>query len=130
MIKNKIDIYHKRKGMVVTLIRSTIQSLMSAIQSSQSQSIALSSPAKLSKHEAGGWKWEVNHDGVIWSWYHTYPSPTVLDRNPPSSSSNQTFSDNSKVESMTENRNISKRSLVDYWYLVHDGPVIPTINDY
>ena len=120
--------------MVLTLIRSKLQGIMSNIQSSPS--ISLSSSAKLSKNEVGGWKWEVNHDGVVWSWYHTYPSPTVLDRNPPSSpsspssSSNKTFSDNSKVESMTDNRNISRRSLVDYWYLVHDGPVIPTINDY
>jgi hypothetical protein len=110
--------------MVLTLIRSKLQGIMSNIQSSPS--ISLSSSAKLSKNEVGGWKWEVNHDGVVWSWYHTYPSPTVLDRNPPSNSSKM---DESKSLKVIEIDNQSKRSVVDYWYLVHDGVVIPTIND-
>jgi len=97
-----------------------------------SQSISLSSSTKLSKNEVGGWKWEVNHDGVVWSWYHTYPSPTVLDRNLPSSSSSSSSSskmDENKSLKVAEIDNQSKRSAVDYWYLVHDGVVIPTIND-
>jgi hypothetical protein len=113
--------------MVLTLIRSKLQGIMSNIQSSPS--ISLSSSAKLSKNEVGGWKWEVNHDGVVWSWYHTYPSPTVLDRNPPSNSSNSSKMDENKSIQVTDVDNRSKRSLVDYWYLVHDGVVIPTIND-
>jgi len=89
--------------MVLTLIRSKLQDIMSNIQSSQS--ISLPSSAKLSKNEMGGWKWEVNHDGVVWSWYHTYPSPTVLDCN---SASNCSKMDANKSLKTTEIDNNSK----------------------
>jgi hypothetical protein len=82
----------------------------------------MSSSSHLTKNESGGWKWEVNHDGVIWSWYHTYPSPvTENSKNTDSNSTNQMVSTASVRP---------KYSLVDYWYTVHDGIVIPTSTDY
>lgn len=97
-------------------IRSVIQRIMSFPVSSESSSVKLSS-AHLSKNEVNGWKWEVNHDGVIWSWYHPTASPSLS--LPPSTTQKTDLPIKSQ-----------KYSLVDYWYTIHDGTVIPTINDY
>ena len=62
------------------------------------------------KQPTSGWKWEVNHDGVIWSWCQPYSLPLSLPVSPsplPASPVKQ------------------KKSLVDYWYAVHDGIAIP-----
>jgi hypothetical protein len=64
------------------------------------------------KQESSGWKWEVNHDGVIWSWSNppvAIPTTPILTQSTPVKSQSQT----------------QKKSLVDYWYTVHDGVAIP-----
>ncbi len=72
-----------------------------------------------------GWKWEVNHDGVMLNWDIIYNMssqkdiPTQSQKDIPTQSENK---QNTKELS-------TKKSLVDYWYVVHDGVVIPGIND-
>ncbi len=59
------------------------------------------------QQEPYGWKWEVNHDGVIWQWSHptsSAPTPSAL------------------TPVITP---VKKNTLVDYWYTVHDGIAIP-----
>lgn len=110
--------------MVWTTIRASLQTVMS----SQSSSTKLSSSSHLTKNESGGWKWEVNHDGVIWSWYHPYPSVTPISQTPSNPSVTPSLSQ--PTEQTVSKDPTSKYTLVDYWYTVHDGPIIPTINDY
>jgi hypothetical protein len=116
--------------MVWTTIRASLQTVMS----SQSSSTKLSSSSHLTKNESGGWKWEVNHDGVIWSWYHPYPSVTPTPPSPSNPSNPSKPSVTSSLSHPTEQTvskdPTTKYTLVDYWYTVHDGPIIPTINDY
>jgi hypothetical protein len=64
-----------------------------------------------------GWKWEVNHDGVMLNWDIIYNMSSQKDI--PTQSENK--------QNMKELS--TKKSLVDYWYVVHDGVVIPGIND-
>ena len=67
-----------------------------------------------------GWKWEVNHDGVIWSWSH--PTPTSILTYPIQEKEEK----KEKEQEKTEKKEKSQRpTLVDYWYTVHDGTVIP-----
>ncbi len=96
-----------------------------------------------------GWKWEVNHDGVIWSWYHPTPcyASSASRASPPSppssapltpssasltplSSSSSSSSSASIAPSLVPAAQQEKSSLVDYWYIVHDGVVIPHVNDW
>ncbi len=88
-----------------------------------------------------GWKWEVNHDGVIWSWYHPTPcyvSSASLASASLASSAPQALvplSSSSAPSALTPSAplvptNQEKPSLVDYWYIVHDGVVIPHVNDW
>jgi hypothetical protein len=121
--------------MVWTIIRTYLQTVMSSSASSTSSTkLTISSSSHLTKNESGGWKWEVNHDGVIWSWYHPYPSVTSTSIPPtstPPTSSTPTPIVLSHLKEQTVSKDpTSKYTLVDYWYTVHDGPIIPTINDY
>lgn len=88
--------------------------------------------SKQQQHEPSGWKWEVNHDGVIWNWSHpttippvctppvcTPPVSTPPVSTPPISSASLTSA------SLTQGSNQQKTSLVDYWYIIHDGLAIP-----
>ena len=134
--------------MVLSLLRSTYSSIMSSQSTTQSttQSIPSSSfsvcapsalSGKMSRYgmSESGWKWEVNHDGVIWSWYHPTPfmvSSSSLDKvqdKVPSQTQTQT---QDKVPSQVQDKvqTQSKQSLVDYWYVVNDGVVVPTVNDW
>ena len=60
-------------------------------------------PSKPIKHS---WKWEINHDGPILS-YEGPNHPNLINRLVPTSIPVQ-------------------KTLIDYWYIVHDGVVIPT----
>lgn len=102
-------------------IRATLQNRMSSSPSSSTSSV------QISKRESGGWKWEVNHDGVVWSWYHPYPEVSSND-----SKRSTTTSSTSQVSEIKITSDVSEKrySMIDYWYTVHDGTVIPTINDY
>ena len=126
--------------MVLSILRSTYSAIMSSSSASQptKQSIpsaSLCAPSALSGKMSrygmteSGWKWEVNHDGVIWSWYHQTPymvSSSSLDKVPSQVQD--------KVPSQTQTQDKvqtqSKQSLVDYWYVVNDGVVVPTVNDW
>ena len=68
------------------------------------------------QQESSGWKWEVNHDGVIWNWSPPIHSPVTYS---PVTYSPVTYS---PVKSIPQTQ---KKSLVDYWYTVHDGLAIP-----
>lgn len=78
------------------------------------------------QHEPSGWKWEVNHDGVIWNWSHptTIPPPVCTPPvcTPPVS---PVPSASLTSASLTPGSNQQKTSLVDYWYIIHDGLAIP-----
>lgn len=113
--------------MVWTTIRTSLQTVMSS--SGSSTKLSMSSSSHLTKNESGGWKWEVNHDGVIWSWYHQYPSVTPSTPSAPSAPSVSTILSNPNQQTDSKDSS-TKYTLVDYWYTVHDGPIIPTINDY
>jgi hypothetical protein len=94
---------------------------MQATNRSSLQAV-MSSSSHLTKNESGGWKWEVNHDGVIWSWYHVHPHPMTV---------NSKITDLTSTDQMVSTSTVQQRySLVDYWYTVHDGTVIPTSTDY
>jgi len=72
-----------------------------------------------------GWKWEVNHDGVMLNWDIIYNMSSQKDIPTQSQKDIPTQSENK--QNMKELS--TKKSLVDYWYVVHDGVVIPGIND-
>ena len=76
---------------------------------------APTSSAALSKIDTAGWKWEVNHDGAFLA-YQCFPSGSSSAPSAPSG--------------LQEAVPRARTSLVDYWYLVHDGVVIPTVNDH
>ena len=100
--------------------------LMQSMQSMQSMN-------QKGSYSSSEWKWEVNHDGVIWSWTHTLPS--ALPSLPQSQSQSPIPNPNlqspiSNPQSQSPSPQYEQRaSLVDYWYIVHDGVVIPGIND-
>ena len=83
---------------------------------------APTSSAALSKIDTAGWKWEVNHDGAFLA-YQGFPSGSS---SAPSGSSSAPSAPSGLQEAVPR----SRTSLVDYWYLVHDGVVIPTVNDH
>ena len=66
------------------------------------------------------WKWEVNHDGVIWSWSHpTFPpAPAAL---PPVALPPAPV----PLAASSKKSLIAKKSLIDYWYAIHDGIALP-----
>ena len=80
--------------------------------------------------QAIGWKWEVNHDGVIWSWYHPTPcyasSASLASAPSPSLAPLPAPKENTSLSSPP----LDRPTLVDYWYIVHDGVVIPHVNDW
>jgi len=89
--------------------------------------------------QAIGWKWEVNHDGVIWSWYHPTPcyasSASASASLASSAPSALVPSALAPLPAPKENTSLSsppldRPTLVDYWYIVHDGVVIPHVNDW
>ena len=64
------------------------------------------------------WKWEVNHDGVIFS-YQGRPLCRQEEKE-----------GKEKEGKGKDGARPLRSSLVDYWYLVHDGVVIPSmVND-
>lgn len=72
-----------------------------------------------------GWKWEVNHDGVMIKW------DIINDMSSQKDIITQVQKD---ISTQSENKQnttepFTKKSLVDYWYIIHDGVVIPGIND-
>lgn len=71
-----------------------------------------------------GWNWEVNHDGVIWSWSHSSSCSFDYTSRPVEK---QEKKEEKKEEKKQEKK--EKKSLIDYWY-VHDGIVIPTGDQY
>jgi hypothetical protein len=74
-----------------------------------------------------GWKWEVNHDGVVWSWYH--PTPCYVSSS--SLASKPLPAPSALTASLPEPpTNQERPSLVDYWYVVNDGVVVPNVNDW
>lgn len=79
---------------------------------------APTSSAALSKIDTAGWKWEVNHDGAVLAYQGSSSSPSGSSSAP------------SAPSGLQEAVPRSRTSLVDYWYLVHDGVVIPTVNDH
>lgn len=129
--------------MVLSILRSTYSAIMSSSSASQptKQSIpsaSLCAPSALSGKMSrygmteSGWKWEVNHDGVIWSWYHQTPymvSSSSLDKVQDKVPSQVPSQVQDKVQTQIPSQT-SKQSLVDYWYVVNDGVVIPTVNDW
>ena len=96
---------------------------------------APASSASLSKTDTAGWKWEVNHDGVVWSWYHPTPcyvSSASLASKPlpeplPASLPASLPAPLTAPSALT---NQERPSLVDYWYVVNDGVVVPNVNDW
>ena len=76
--------------------------------------------------QAIGWKWEVNHDGVIWSWYHPTPCYASSASASLASAPSALTPSAPRVPAAQQ----EKPSLVDYWYIVHDGVVIPHVNDW
>lgn len=89
---------------------------------------APASSAALSKTDTAGWKWEVNHDGVVWSWYHPCPSlVSVPSRLPPPSSAPSSAA---PAELVPSSAPLERTTLVHYWYIVNDGVVIPHVNDW
>jgi len=82
---------------------------------------APASSASLSKTDTAGWKWEVNHDGVVWSWYH--PCPSLVSVSAPSGLAPSSSAPAGLVP-------LERTTLVDYWYIVNDGVVIPHVNDW
>lgn len=84
--------------------------------------IAPASSAALSKTDTAGWKWEVNHDGAVLA-YQGFPSSS-------SSPSGSSSAPSAPEAPKGRKEHVPRTSLVDYWYLVHDGVVIPTVNDH
>ena len=94
---------------------------------------APTSSAALSKTDTAGWKWEVNHDGVVWSWYH--PCPSLVSVSAPSGlvpSSSSSVPSSSAPSGLVPSglAPLERTTLVDYWYIVNDGVVIPHVNDW
>jgi hypothetical protein len=76
------------------------------------------------QQEHTGWNWEVNHDGVIWSWSHPTPVYSLPVSATPVSSAPVSSAPVSSAP--VSSAPVTKKTLVDYWYTVHDGVVIPT----
>lgn len=90
---------------------------------------APASSAALSKTDTAGWKWEVNHDGVVWSWYH--PCPSLVSVSAPSGLVPSPSAPSGLVpSSVPSSVPLERTTLVDYWYIVNDGVVIPHVNDW
>lgn len=92
---------------------------------------APASSASLSKTDTAGWKWEVNHDGVVWSWYH--PCPSLVSVSAPSGLAPSSSAPAGLVPSSSAPAGLvplERTTLVDYWYIVNDGVVIPHVNDW
>lgn len=96
--------------MVLTLLRTMLSSAAAATASTATASTATATAT------TAQWKWEVNHDGAILA-YQGSSSPSGSSSAP------------SAPSGLQENGPRTRTSLVDYWYLVHDGVVIPTVND-
>ena len=83
-------------------------------------SIKKQEPKEQEKQEKQEWNWEVNHDGVIWSWSHSSSCSFDYTSRPVSLQEQQAIPVKLQKQEKKE-----KKSLIDYWY-VHDGIVIPT----
>ena len=59
-----------------------------------------------SKTQNPSWKWEINHDGLIFSYEARLNQTIPLQSSAP----------------------VQKKTLIDYWYIVHDGVVIPNVD--
>lgn len=66
------------------------------------------------------WNWEVNHDGVVWSWSHSSSCSFDYTSRPVDKQGQEKQA--IPVKCVTP----VKKSLIDYWYVIHDGTVIPT----
>jgi len=78
------------------------------------------------------WKWETNHDGVIWSWSHSsscsfdYTSRPVDKQGQEKQGQEKQAIPVKPVKYVVQEQKKEKKSLIDYWYVIHDGTVIPT----
>jgi len=98
-----------------------LRNMLSSKSSTVSHSSTTQTAGSLNAQNMG-WKWEVNHDGVIWSWYHpSAPSAPLAPLAPSAPSAPSALVPTALTE---------KPTLVDYWYIVHDGVVIPNVNDW
>lgn len=102
--------------MVLTLLRTMLSSTATA--ATASAATATATVTATATATTAGWKWEVNHDGAVLA-YQGSPSRSSSAPSAPEAPSGR-----------KEHVPRTRTSLVDYWYLVHDGVVIPTVNDH
>lgn len=110
----KIDHSYQEEIMVLTFLRTMLSSATTAATATATTAATATTVATtttVATATTAQWKWEVNHDGAFLAYQGSPSAPSA-------------------PSGLQESVPRPRTSLVDYWYLVHDGVVIPTVNDH